>query len=212
MRCATRTLELLLRLDGRHLVALDDLARVEAEDEQLLGLLEQLAGKDDDLVRRVAHLCACELGCVRSRSARAGGRTSASCAWEAMTRSLAAGWTTSISRMIVAASEVTKRRPRWLMMSLLRPGETVRDVSAWGSVPRTIGTKACPDEVGELSYCLDIAQNGIVESLEVLRACEQESRHSAQSTHLVTLLEQFYVICFGDLERHLCEYKVWMTT
>ena len=88
------------------------------------------------------------------------------------------------------------------MMSLFRPGETVRDVSAWGSVPRTIGTKACPDEVGELSYCLDIAQNGIVESLEVLRACEQESRHSAQSTHLVTLLEQFYVICFGDLERH----------
>ena len=68
--------------------------------------------------------------------------------------------------------------------------------------PRTIGTETCPDEIGELSYCLNVAQNGIVESLEVLRACEQESRHSAQSTHLVTLLEQFYVICFGDLERH----------
>ena len=33
MRCATRTLELLLRLDGRHLVALDDLAWVEAHDK-----------------------------------------------------------------------------------------------------------------------------------------------------------------------------------
>ena len=85
-----------------------------------------------------------------------------------MTRSLAAGWTTSISRMIVAASEVTKRRPRWLMISLLRPGEVSVHIHLRSVTPRTIGTETCPDEVGELSYCLNVAQNGIVESLQVL--------------------------------------------
>jgi hypothetical protein len=35
---------------------------------------------------------------------------------------LAAGCATSISRIIVAASFVTNSRPRWLMISLLRPG------------------------------------------------------------------------------------------
>lgn len=41
-----------------------------------------------------------------------------------MTSSFAAGCTTSISRMIVAASEVTKSLPRWLISSLLRPRST----------------------------------------------------------------------------------------
>lgn len=50
--------------------------------------------------------------------------TSASWACEAMTSNFAAGWTTSTSRIIVAASEVTNSRPRWLMRSLFLPIES----------------------------------------------------------------------------------------
>lgn len=49
-------------------------------------------------------------------------RTSDSWACDAMTSSFAAGWTTSTSRMIVAASDVTNSFPRWLIKSLFRPG------------------------------------------------------------------------------------------
>jgi hypothetical protein len=48
-------------------------------------------------------------------------RTSASCCWLASTRTLAAGWTTSSSRTMVAASEVTKCLLRWLWARLSIP-------------------------------------------------------------------------------------------
>lgn len=51
---------------------------------------------------------------------------SASWACEAPTSSLAAGWMTSISRMMVAASDVTKSRPRWLMISLFLPASRAK--------------------------------------------------------------------------------------
>jgi hypothetical protein len=47
--------------------------------------------------------------------------TSASCACDAITTNFAAGCTTSISLIIVAASEVTNSRPKWLMTSLFLP-------------------------------------------------------------------------------------------
>ena len=51
-----RTLELGEGLGGGELVALDDFAWVEAHDEELLGLLEHLAGEDHDAVCCVSHL------------------------------------------------------------------------------------------------------------------------------------------------------------
>jgi hypothetical protein len=53
---AALTLKLLAPLGQRHLVPLDDLGRVKAHGEEVLGALEQLAGEDEDEVGGVAHL------------------------------------------------------------------------------------------------------------------------------------------------------------
>lgn len=79
-------------------------------------LFEQLAREYEDSVGGIAHLCM-----VRQCYKAGVERTSDSWACDAMTRSFAAGWTTSTSLMMVAASEVTNSRPRWLIKSLLRP-------------------------------------------------------------------------------------------
>ena len=95
----------------------------------------------------------CGMNMVKSKK-----RTSASCACEAMTSSFAAGCTTSISRMIVAASEVTKSLPRWLITSLLRPRIHVCTDGLGKSAytRRTVWPKACPDQIRELGHSLDI--------------------------------------------------------
>ena len=85
----------------------------------MLRLLQQFACKYDHGIGRVAHL-----GMVRRQSDTMDGwirRTSASWACDAITSNFAAGCTTSTSLMIVAASDVTNNRPRWLIKSLLRP-------------------------------------------------------------------------------------------
>ena len=113
------TLEFLEGFYTGHLVAFYDLTRVQTHDEEVFCFLEQLACEDEDCVSRVSHLRTG--GFSKGIDNIREGLTSVAWAWEAMTRSLAAGWTTSISRMIVAASEVTNNRPRWLMMSLFLP-------------------------------------------------------------------------------------------
>lgn len=113
-----RTFELGQGLDAGQLVALDDFAGVQTHHEQRPCLFQKLARQNQDEVGSVAHLRH-----VRhtGKQPKPQSRTSDSCAWLAMTSSFAAGWTTSISRMMVAASEVTNIRPRWLIISLFRP-------------------------------------------------------------------------------------------
>ena len=55
-RDKARTFEFREALRNSELVALDDLARMEAHNEQMLGLFEELARDDDHCVRRIAHL------------------------------------------------------------------------------------------------------------------------------------------------------------
>jgi hypothetical protein len=113
------TLEFLEGLYAGHLVSFYDLARVQTHDEEVFCFLEQLTCEDEDCIGRISHLRGC--GFSKWMDIIGENLTSVAWAWEAMTRSLAAGWTTSISRMIVAASEVTNSRPRWLIMSLFLP-------------------------------------------------------------------------------------------
>lgn len=93
---------------------------METHDQKMFSLLQQFSGKDEDHIRRVTHLRWCQ----SSLADRKDLRTSDSCACDAMTSSFAAGWTTSTSLMIVAASEVTNNLPRWLITSLFRPMRT----------------------------------------------------------------------------------------
>jgi hypothetical protein len=50
----------------------------------------------------------------------------------------------------------------------------------------TIGAETCADEIGELDDGLDVAENGLVETLEIF----------------VPILEDWEIIVLGDLETH----------
>lgn len=105
-----------------------------------------------------------------------------------MTSNLAAGWTTSTSRMIVAASDVTNKRPRWLMRSLFLPENSIcKNWAALSMKIHTIRTKAGSDEVRELVHSLNIPQNGIIDPLQML----------------VPILEDLDVISLGYFQRHI---------
>ena len=56
MRACQLTLELLASLLQRHLVSQDDIARVQAHRQEVLGPLQQLASEDKDKVGSVTHL------------------------------------------------------------------------------------------------------------------------------------------------------------
>lgn len=65
-----------------------------------------------------------------------------------MTKSFAAGCTTSISRMIVAASEVTKSLPKWFIKSLFLPEiQSGYNLRLSRAAERAIRAKTCPYEV-----------------------------------------------------------------
>ena len=108
--------------EGLHpgeLIPLDDFTWVQSHDQKMFCLFQEFAGEYQHRIRRVSHLP--RLHQPGDHVQRIGKRTSVSWAWEAITSNLAAGCTTSISRMIVAASDVTNSLPRWLINNLFRP-------------------------------------------------------------------------------------------
>jgi hypothetical protein len=74
--------------------------------------------------------------------------------------------------MMVAASEVTKSRPRWLITSLFLPAHTTnRYTCPIANIvldALTIWTIARSHEVSELIDGLDISEHGIIEPLKML--------------------------------------------
>jgi hypothetical protein len=90
---------------------------------------------------------------------------------------------------MVAASDVTKRRPRWLITSLFLPGETADDEKHgffFEKKRRAVWTKTSPDEIGELNDSLDIPEGGLVYALKIF----------------VAILEDLDAVCVWDLEGH----------
>src|SRR6266571_8271838 len=142
-----RTLQLSQCLGTCKFIARDHLTWVETHDEQTLCPFEQLSGKNQYCVGGVSHLSQwLALTATDQTNVKL---TSVSCACEAITSSFAAGCTTSISRTMVAASEVTNSLPKWLITSLFRPVAPSVDTSLSPMIgrSRTIWTKTCSDKV-----------------------------------------------------------------
>src|SRR6266702_2040581 len=107
-------------------------------------VFEQLSGKNQYCVGGVSRL---SQGFALTATDRTNVKlTSVSCACEAITSSSAAGCTTSISRMMVAASEVTNSLPKWLTTRLVIQSVDISLRTRRGR-SRTIWTKTCSDKV-----------------------------------------------------------------
>src|SRR6266702_5922048 len=142
-----RTLQLSQCLGTCKLITLDHLTWVKTHDEQTLCPFEQFSSKNQYCVGGVSHL---SQGFALTATDQTNVKlTSVSCACEAITSSFAAGCTTSISRTMVAASEVTNSLPKWVITGLFRPVSLSVDtsLSTRRGRPRTIWTKTCSDKV-----------------------------------------------------------------
>jgi hypothetical protein len=88
--------------------------------------------------------------------------------------------------MIVAASEVTKSLPRWLISSLFRP-EHVQNTCSITYVQLTVRSEACSYEIGQLGHGLDVAEDGILDALHMLLPSVRQTSARAAKINRRTL-------------------------